>query len=580
MIKATIVVLMGLVASGVLRRRSAATRHWVLAWTLACAAVVPGLEYVAPSWQVPSSLGWLASPVSESRLVFGDDSGRDRASARAMASGPATLAPSPWRLSPFRWIWFGGMALNLLMVAVGLARLNRIVSRAAPVRQGPWARALVDVAGGRPRAPVRLLAGPHAALLFTWGLFRPAVVLPATAATWPDERIRVVLLHELAHVRRRDWAIQLLAELFRCVYWFNPLVWLACWRLRLASEQACDDAVLSAGMGAPEYASHLLDVARLFRNARRPPALPALTIVGTSGFERRVAAMLRSDVHRSPVTRPFGLATATVLVCLTIPVAGLTLAPPPEATATPVAEAGAATARVPSASTPQAPAAAQTVLGGTIKDPAGKTMPDVVVDVTPLTAPGGPKPQLRTGPEGRFEVKELPAGEYEVACTRRGFRKNLIRVVLKPHAPVELAIAMQIGSLSETINVVSDRVAVPPVSNPSPVRVNPRAAVQVGPDPCANSPVGGCLTPPLKLVDVKPLYPAQLAASGAAATVVVKATLGVDGRLKNFEPEAGPDKAFVSAVLDAVRQWEFTSVRLNGVPQECQVTVTVNFSVR
>ena len=56
------------------------------------------------------------------------------------------------------------------------------------------------------------------------------VVIPATAATWPAERVRAVLSHELAHVRRRDWSIQVLAEPFRCVYWFNPLVWIACRR--------------------------------------------------------------------------------------------------------------------------------------------------------------------------------------------------------------------------------------------------------------------------------------------------------------------------------------------------------------
>ena len=290
--------------------------------------------------------------------------------------------------------------------------------------------------------------------------------------------------------------------------------------------------------------------------------------------------MLRSDVHRSPVSRPFGLATGAVLVCLTLPVAGLTLAPPPEATATPVPEAGAATARVPSASTAQAPAAAQTSLAGTIKDPAGKTMPDVVVDVTPVAAPGGPKPQIRTAPDGRFEVKGLPPGEYEVASARPGFKRNLIRVVLKAGAPVELGIAMQIGSLSETISVVGERNAAPAGPAPAPKRASPRPAGHAGADPCANSPVGGCLTPPLKLVDVKPFYPPQLAASGAAATVVVKAVLGVDGRLKDVEPESGPDAAFVTAVLDAVRQWEFTSVRLNGVPLECQVTVTVSFSMR
>ena len=75
----------------------------------------------------------------------------------------------------------------------------------------------------------------------------------------------VVLRHELAHVRRHDWIVQLLAEAARAVCWFNPLMWLACARLRREGEQACDDIVLAGGVEAPAYATHLLDLA---------PALP------------------------------------------------------------------------------------------------------------------------------------------------------------------------------------------------------------------------------------------------------------------------------------------------------------------
>ena len=49
--------------------------------------------------------------------------------------------------------------------------------------------------------------------------------------SWSDERARVVLSHELAHIRRGDWIVQLSAELLRAIYWFNPLLWVACRRL-------------------------------------------------------------------------------------------------------------------------------------------------------------------------------------------------------------------------------------------------------------------------------------------------------------------------------------------------------------
>ena len=144
---------------------------------------------------------------------------------------------------------------------------------------------------------------------------------------------------------------------------------------------------------------------------------------------------------------------------------------------------------------------------------------------------------------------------------------------LKAAAPVALNVVLQLGSLAETITVTAG--AVP---GPAPVAAAKRVIDETPrPDPCDNSPVGGCVTPPRKLVHVKPAYPPALAAKGATADVVVKATLLKDGLVGGLQPEAGPDSGFVEAVLAAIRQWKFTPAKLNGVPQECQIAVTVRF---
>ena len=118
------------------------------------------------------------------------------------------------------------------------------------------------------RRPVTLLQSPHPSLLVTWGLARPKVILPAAADAWTDERARVVLSHELAHIRRGDWIVQLSAELLRAFYWFNPLLWIACRRLRLESEHACDDEVMSRGVEGTDYATHLIELARALNQRR------------------------------------------------------------------------------------------------------------------------------------------------------------------------------------------------------------------------------------------------------------------------------------------------------------------------
>jgi beta-lactamase regulating signal transducer with metallopeptidase domain len=96
----------------------------------------------------------------------------------------------------------------------------------------------------------------------TWGFLRPVVLLPRSAEEWPVHRVRVVLSHELSHVARHDWMLQIAAELVRGFYWFHPLAWVAAHNLRQESERACDDSVLNCGIEASEYAGQLLDLAR------------------------------------------------------------------------------------------------------------------------------------------------------------------------------------------------------------------------------------------------------------------------------------------------------------------------------
>ena len=114
-----------------------------------------------------------------------------------------------------------------------------------------WARLLRECARphGR-RRPVRLLRSRERSMPMTFGTRRPAILIPAIADTWTDDRRRAVLLHELAHVARYDCLTQTLAFAACAVYWFHPGAWWVARRLRVERELACDDRVIAAGTAA------------------------------------------------------------------------------------------------------------------------------------------------------------------------------------------------------------------------------------------------------------------------------------------------------------------------------------------
>src|SRR5262249_16191822 len=138
---------------------------------------------------------------------------------------------------------------------------------------------------------VRLLEYDGGSMPMTCGIIRPTIVLPLSHCDWPPERRKIVLLHELSHVKRWDCLAQAIAQFTCALYWLNPLVWFAARRLRLESENACDDVVIGSGTRASDYAGHLLEIARPFCMSNASPR-GALTIAQPSELESRLRSIL------------------------------------------------------------------------------------------------------------------------------------------------------------------------------------------------------------------------------------------------------------------------------------------------
>jgi hypothetical protein len=149
----------------------------------------------------------------------------------------------------------------------------------------------------------------------TWGILRPVVLLPSDASEWTPERRRVVLAHELGHVKRNDGLGQVLCQCASGIYWFNPLVWYAAHRLRVEREHACDDIVLRLGAGAADYAEHLLQIARRLNSGL---SWTVVSMANPSQLKARLVAILDKRIRRKKLSRLAAAGLTALIVCLTV----------------------------------------------------------------------------------------------------------------------------------------------------------------------------------------------------------------------------------------------------------------------
>ena len=298
--KSTLVLCAAALAARALRHGSAARRH--LVWTLSLGALLalPLLALGLPAWKLPfRQIHTLPAAAGVGGVA---------------AAGPATVAPGTW----VALAWALGAAAVLARMAAGWAGVRRMARGATPELDARWAEAVRTLgASVGVRGTVKLLRGADAAMPATWGILRPTVLLPAEADEWTSERQRVVLLHELAHVARRDCLTQMLATLCCAVYWFHPGAWWAARRMRVEREEACDDRVLAAGARASDYAGHLVEVARAFRLPR--PATPVLAMARGSQLQDRVLAVLDAERDRRAVPRWGGVAVSAAVLAGLLP---------------------------------------------------------------------------------------------------------------------------------------------------------------------------------------------------------------------------------------------------------------------
>ena len=531
-VRGTLVMAAAFVGTWAFSRASAALRHFV--WTAAFAALVllPGAlrapKIAIPVWSAAEKA--VASPAEVLAAV--PEVGRQGKPARSPV-------PTPVQSVPRVALYLGGVLAVAVRFMAGARRTSRMVRGA---RAAEWAQPAADALCGRLNLgrEVRVLESQSAGVPMMWGLLRPVVLLPKAAREWSVERLEAVLLHELIHVRRRDLVSQAIAQAACCVYWFHPLVWWAAGRLRREREAACDDAVLAIGVAAPDYAGHLLELARALGRRNRLSEAPAMA--GTSDLEERVRGVLDVGRNRAPVNRRLA-ATVAVLACaLVLPV-------------------GLVTVRA------QAPSGA---LNGIVEDASKARVPGSAVSIRNLD--GKNEEVARANPAGEFGFAAIPPGRYAVEVRARGFAVGKTEVKVERGRTVTALVTLPIGNVTEVVTVKGTAAA---TGSLAPAVRPERAAV-----PAERIRVGGNVQATRIVRQVRPVYPEALKSQGITGTVMLRAVISVTGEPLNVEVvNTAVNYGLAQAALEAVRQWRYQPSLLNGQPVEVPTTIQVVFEL-
>lgn len=520
-------------------------RHAVVLAGFALLAALPVLPVIFPPIRVGSLFsGPLRASVTVTTSLAIPYAGMD---------GGPHARPVDWPLL----VWTAGLLATLLPVVTGRVLLFRVIRRATPLcdghsGDGHWAALLKELTAVLElRKPPKLVIVPEIAMPLAFGVFRPAILLPAACLEWTEARKRIVLLHELTHIRRHDGTWQLLASLMAAAWWFQPLAWIARRRLRQESEHACDEQVLAAGIRPSEYAGQLIAIAR--SNSRRLWSHAAICMARRSGLEPRLVRILEPPSNTRRINRMTAAVALVLVVALTAPALTLRKDFPqggPHMNLKRTLISGLLTSAALSAAT----------ISGSLFDPTGVAIPDAKIVLHSAETSGDL--DSTSGSDGKFIFNDLGAGQYILRIEKPGFADLLREFTVKQDSNIERGFEMQISRAQEekASNANAPAHLAQPFA-PDRIRIKGEAAQ-------ANL-----------IHKVQPVYPAAAKTAHVQGTVRLQMVILKDGTPGEITVADSPSTDLSQSALEAVRQWRYRPTLLNGQPVEVLTYVIVNYTL-
>jgi beta-lactamase regulating signal transducer with metallopeptidase domain len=264
--QATLIAIMAAAGLGLMRRQSANARYLV-----ACAALLLMIVFpLATAWRVyetpvvfTTPEPTMERPLSWMRAVSLGSTAAEPVPLLVRARGLA--APLlPWLVG----VWLVGVVILSARLLLGWIHIRRLCStgQSAPP---PWSSALHRLAALlQVRHAVRLLQSSRIKVPMVIGWLRPVVLVPASALTGLSaQQLETILAHELAHIRRHDYLINLAQTLAETLFFYHPAVWWISARIRVERENCCDDLAVAVCGNAVLYARALANLEGLRADA-------------------------------------------------------------------------------------------------------------------------------------------------------------------------------------------------------------------------------------------------------------------------------------------------------------------------
>jgi beta-lactamase regulating signal transducer with metallopeptidase domain len=356
----------------------------------------------------------------------------------------STNTGSLQRVNWLLFVWLTGVLAAITPTITGMLALRRLLRRAEPVGDACWLTLLDEALRSMPCRRPHILISDEIVVPVTAGITKALIILPAASANWGASRRRAVLLHELAHIRRWDVAVQLCVSLIAALWWFQPLVWMLRGRLRAESEFACDASALAAGFLPSRYAAELLAVAHAI-GARAHQ----LQVTGISMSRGDLEGRLRF-VLGPPLLPLSGVRSWIAFLILASAALGAsTITARSERGSD---EQGGSFMRhsLLSGLLASAGLSAATITGS-IYDPSGAAIPDAKILL--YNPDNGMKQEATSGSDGRFALEGAPAGEYIMRVQKPGFSSLFREFNLKQDSKIDRGLTMNLGKVIEQLQV-------------------------------------------------------------------------------------------------------------------------------